>query len=170
MTVRAVGQNEHSYVSTIALSTAAGMGTGYAMKYIYPVTKQENMYDKRALINYFRKITNKAKVKDLRENGIKSLAQDCFIKMIESKDKDAFTPKSLAKKVKALGGEESLAGKEFRAIIRNVNQQSDKMIKNAGIFHHIALKYQRPVIPFLIAGAGVGFLAGFTHNILRTDA
>ena len=44
------------------------------------------------------------------------------------------------------------------------------MLKRWNTAYRMMLKIKRPVIPFLVAGAGVGFLTGFTHNVLRTDA
>ena len=31
------------------------------------------------------------------------------------------------------------------------------------------LKFKRPAVPFLVAGAGVGFLTGFARNVLKDD-
>ncbi len=170
MTIRAVGQNENSHIGTIIASTSAGAGAGYALKYLYPVTKQENDFNRKVMINYCHKVTNKAKVKEFKDAGIKTSAQDCFVRMIESGDKEAFVPKKLAQKVKGLGGETSVAGKEFRGIIRTVNEASSQMFKRWGTAYHLMLKVKRPVVPFIVAGAGAGFLAGFTRNVLRTDA
>jgi hypothetical protein len=168
--ISAVGQDQNSQLSTIIKSTAIGTGTGYALKYLWPVTKQEDDFNRRVMINYCRKVTNKAKAEDLRANGIRSAAQDAFVKMIDSKDKNAFNSEGLAKRIQALGGEESLAGKEFRAIVRNVNEASSQMFKRWGTAYHIMLKVKRPSVPFLVAGAGVGFLTGFTRNVLKMDA
>ena len=90
MTVSAVGQNENSKLYTVVKTTAVGAALGYASKYMLPVTKQEDTISKRTMINYCRKVTNKAKVAEIKAEGVKSRAQDVFVKMIESKDKDAF--------------------------------------------------------------------------------
>ena len=169
MTVSAVGSHDNSKLNTIVKSTALGMAGGYALKYVYPIQKQENSINSRALINYCRKITNKAKVKEFLKEGVNSKAKDVFVKMIESNDKTAFNPSSLMKKVKSLGGEESLAGKEFRSIIRNVNEVSSDLSRIFAKGYDFALKYKRPAIPFLVVGAGLGFLAGFAHNVMKTD-
>ena len=106
---------------------------------------------------------------EARGNGVKSKAQDVFIKMIDSNDKDAFTSKSISAKVKALGGENSVAGKEFRGIIRNVDEMSKSLTRRFTTAYHVMLKIKRPAVPFLVAGAGVGFLTGFAHNVMKTD-
>ncbi len=170
MTVTAVGQNEHSYIGTVVTSTAVGAGVGYTAKYIYPITKQEDTFNRRVMINYCRKVTNKAKVQEFKEMPSRTPAQDTFVNMIEAKDENAFSKKYINDKVKTLGGEESAAAKEFRTIIKDVNNSSKEMIKRWAIGYHIMLKKIRPTVPFLVAGAGVGFLTGFMRNVLRTDA
>lgn len=170
MTVRPVGQNENSHINTIVASTVVGTGAGYALKYLYPITKQEDDFNSKIMTNYCHKITNRAKVREFNEMSSRTKAQDCFIKMIESRDKEAFQFDKLAKKVEGLGGESSAAGKEFRGIIRTVNEASAQMLKRWNTAYKMMLKIKRPVVPFLVAGAGAGFLAGFTHNVLRTDA
>lgn len=169
MTVSAVGQHDNSKLNTIVKSTAVGMAGGYALKYLYPIQKQENNISRRALINYCRKITNKAKVDEFIKSGVKTKAQDLFVKMIESKDKDIFTHKNITKKVGILGGENSAAGKEFRGIIRNVDEVSKNLSRRFATAYHVMLKIKRPAVPFLVAGAGIGFLTGFAHNVMKTD-
>lgn len=170
MTVSAVGQNDgSSRLNTIIKSTAAGTAAGYAMKYLWPVTEQENDISARTMINYCRKLTNKAKVQEINSLGVKTNAQDCFVKMIESGDKEAFTEKSLKAKVLKLGGEDSAQGKEFRGIIRNVNETASQMTKRWAVAYKIMLKRIRPTVPFLVAGAGIGFFTGFTHNVMKCD-
>jgi len=171
MTVRAVGQNDNSNsrLGVIVKSTAAGTAAGYAMKWLWPVQKQEDTINKRAMINYCRKITNKARVQEYKNLGVKTKAQDVFIKMIESDDKKAFSTESLAARVKSLGGEASVDGKEFRGIIRGVNESSKELIKRFAVSYNIMLKKIRPTVPFLVAGAGIGFFTGFTHNVMKCD-
>lgn len=169
MTVSAVGQNDNSRLYTVVKSTAIGAAAGYAAKYILPVTKQEDTVSRRTMINYCRKITNKARVAEINSARTKTKAQDVFVKMIESKDKDAFAPKSILAKVKALGGEDSAAGKEFRGIIRDVNDLSKNLTRRFAKSYHHMLKDIRPSAPFIVAGAGIGFFAGFAHNVMKTD-
>jgi LPS O-antigen subunit length determinant protein (WzzB/FepE family) len=170
MTVSAVGQNDgSSRLNTIIKSTAVGTVGGYAMKYLWPVTKQENDITPRTMIKYCRKLTNNAKVQEINSLGVKTKAQDYFVKMIESGDKEAFTEKSIKDRVKKMGGEDSAAGKEFRAIIRNVNETASQMTKRWAIAYKNMLKQIRPTVPFLVAGAGIGFFTGFTHNVMKCD-
>lgn len=183
MTVTRVGQqdNTSSRLSTIVKSTAAGTVAGYATKWIWPVMKQEDTIDKKAMFNYCRKVTNRAKAKEFAALADKSLAQDSFIEMANKgytnivKDdgrklkKSLFTADEIAKRVDALGGENSVAGKELKGIIRGVNEQSKQMMRRFSTSYGIMLKKIRQPIPFLVAGAGVGFFTGFTHNVMKTD-
>ena len=170
MSVSAVGQDGHSHIGTILASTSTGLATGYALKYLWPITKQEDDFNTKVMTNYCHKITNRTKVKELQEAGNLTKAQDCFVKMIESGDKEAFLAGNLNKKVASLGGESSKNRKEFRTIVRTVNETSAQMLKRWNVAYRMMLKLKRPVVPFLVAGAGVGFFAGFTRNVLRTDA
>lgn len=170
MTVNAVGQSDNSKLYTIIQTSAAGAVGGYASKYILPVTKQENTINTRTMFNYCRKITNKAKVADLNALGDKkTLAQDAFIKIAQSKKKDAFSFKNIQENVKALGGETSLAGKEFRSLVREVDSVSKNLTRKFAKAYNFMLKDIRPTAPFIVAGAGIGFFAGFAHNVFKTD-
>lgn len=169
MAISAVKQNTDSHLSTVVKSTALGAAGGYAFKYLWPVTKQEDSFNRKVMINYCHKITNKSKVQDFKEMPEITKAQDTFVKMIESKDKNAFTKNYINNRVRDLGGEDSAAAKEFRAIIRDVNSSSKELFKRWGIAYHMMIKYIRPAVPFLVAGAGVGFFAGVAHNVLKTD-
>ena len=171
MTVSAVGQRDHSHLNTIIRSTAVGTAAGYAAKYLWPVTEQEaTLSDKKGLLNYCRKYTNRAIAREYRGNKDITVAQDAFVKMVDANEKDAFKTEKLAQKVLALGGEDSKHGKEFRGIIRNVNESSNQAFRRWFIAYKHTLKKVRPVVPFLVTGAGIGFLTGFTHNVLKTDA
>ena len=170
MAIRSVdNSNSNSRLSTVVKSTAVGAATGYALKWLWPIQNQEDVVNRRAIVNYCRKITNKAKVQEFETLGVPTKAQDVFIKMIKSGVKEAFHQKSISAKIASLGGEGSVDGKEFRNIIRCVNEQSTQLIKRFGLVHKIALKYIRPSVPFLVAGAGVGFFTGFAHNVMHCD-
>ncbi len=172
MTVSAVGQNENSRLNTIVKATALGTAGGYALKYLWPVTSQENDFNRRTVINYCRKVTNKNCIAEFKKNKTLSSAQDMFVKLIEVEEKtnkNAFSFDDISEKVKVLGGEDSAAGKEFRNIIRYVNETSKNMTRKFATAYHLMLKLKRPAIPFLVAGAGIGFFTGFAHNVMKDD-
>ena len=170
MTVRAIGQDDRSSsLNTIIKSTAAGTVAGYAMKWIWPVTKQEDTFSRREILEFNRKAANRKKVDEIKAQGEKTNAQVVFVNMIDSEDKDAFKDTTINKKIKILGGEGSSDAKELRRLIKDVKESANKAARFDIIGRKIGLKYMRPVIPFLVAGAGVGFFGGFAHNVMKTD-
>ena len=183
MTIRAIGQNDgNTQLNTIVKSTAAGTAAGYAAKWIWPVMKQEDKLDKRALVNYCHKVTNKAKSYEFEKLAHKTKAQKEFMDMVKTGYENTtmrkgeipirltvFSKEGIAKRVAKLGGENSASGKELRSIIRNVNESSKQMLNRFATSYGIMLKKIRQPIPFLVAGAGVGFFTGFTHNVMKTD-
>lgn len=170
MTISAVGQDGNSKLYTVASATAVGIGAGVAAKYALPVTKQESILSTRSMLNYCRKMTNRNMAAEFSaKKGNISRAEDVFVKMIESKDRDAFNRDTVTSRVKALGGETSLQGKEFRAIIRNANESAKSMTRKFARAYNFMLKDIRPTAPFIVAGAGIGFLTGFMRNVMRND-
>lgn len=169
MTVSAVGKNENSSLGTVASSTALGAATGYSLKYLWPVSNQEIDISKKKFINLGRKIANEAQIDKIGELKERTPAQDCFIKMANSKDKKTFTFDNISKKVKALGGEDSAAGKELKGLIRDANNSAIKISRRLYGAYRIMLKNKRPAVPFLVAGAGAGFITGIIKNVMRND-
>ena len=173
MTVKAIGQNQDSCIYTIVKSTAVGTAGGYAMKYLWPIVKQEETISKRDWVNFSRKQANAEKVKMFQSYKKMTPAQDAFVKMIDadkgSKVKTSFSPDNISSIIKKLGGEDSVAGKELKAIIKTTNDAAHNLAKDLIINYRRTLKSKRPVIPFLVAGAGIGFIAGFMHNVAKTD-
>lgn len=173
MTVSAVGKNDSSCLSTVAKSTAVGMAVGYSAKYFWPVNKQEIGNSQRKLIKLGQKIANEGKIEELTKLSQRTLAQDAFIKIVESDKnvvpKRAFSMSNLEKTVESLGGKDSVNGKQFRAILKDVNSQAHQIAKRLNAAYGIILKYKRPAIPFLVAGAGTGFIAGIMKNIVKND-
>lgn len=173
MTVRSVAQNQDSCIYTIVKSTAIGTTAGYAMKYMWPIVKQEDNINKKAWINFSRKQVNAEKAERFLSYRKMTEAQDAFVKMVEadkgSKVKKAFLSQNVKEIANKLGGGKSDAGKEFLAIIKTANDSAHNLAKNMIVGYRRALKYKRPVIPFLIAGGAIGFISGFMHNVAKTD-
>lgn len=85
---------------------------------------------------------------------------------------NCFVSENIDRIVKTLGGNDSVAGKEFRQIIKDVNKEASKVSRAflKGVHKH--LKAIRYTAPLLITGAAAGFAAGFLHNYLshKTEA
>lgn len=175
MTVSAVGKNDNSCLNTVAKTTALGAGAGYSMKYLWKVNDQEFGISLRRFINMGRKVANDSKLDSLPVKAERTPAQDCFVKLIESDkaaksgEKKAFTYENITKKVKELGGEDSAAGKELRGIIRDVNSSARQVSRRLCGAYKMMLKNKRPAIPFLVAGAGAGFMTGIIRNVMKND-
>jgi hypothetical protein len=110
---------------------------------------------------------------EAREKAIQEIKETIGIDGSE-RDKDALMAnKDVRRAIRLanakMGGEDSVAGKEFRAIIRNVNETASQMTKRWAVAYKIMLKKIRPTVPFLVAGAGIGFFTGFTHNVMKCD-
>lgn len=85
-----------------------------------------------------------------------------------SKLTNVFATENIASIVKNLGGEDSVAGKEFRRIIKEVDQDASKVSRKILKACHNTLKENRYTAPLVIAGAAAGFGAAFIHNVLST--
>lgn len=168
MTVKAVGTND-SNLNTVVKSTATGAAIGYSLKYLWPINSQEADVSPRRFINLGRKISNSAKLDKLKTMSERTPAQDVFMKMAKSKDKKVFSFSNIAKEVERLGGKDSAAGKELRSIIKDVNSSANQMYKRLHSAYCMMIKNKRPAVPFLVAGAGAGFITGIIKNVMRND-
>ncbi len=175
MTVRAVETYNHdrSAFPIVLGGIAAGTGAGYALKYILPVTENENNFSKRAIINSSRKIANQNMVNDIQAAAKASsspltLAQDTFVKMIENKGgNEGFKAKNITTKIKELNKKVPGAGKEYENIVSTVNEvartKSERLIKACKLM----VKSERPLAGFLVPGAILGLLGGAFVNAFR---
>lgn len=169
MTVNAVGQNTNSSLNTVVKYTAVGTAAGYSLKYLWPVIDEENNISKRKFLNLSRKIVNGEKIAEFSALPQRTPAKDCFISMAESKDKETFSHSNIEKKIKLLGGKDSAAGKELKTIIKDADIVAKQVARRVIGAYNIALRMKRPLAPFIVTGAGAGFLAGFMHNFIKND-
>ncbi|MBR5555087.1 hypothetical protein IKU74_03635 [bacterium] len=110
--------------------------------------------------------------KNIDLNGVinalgKDTAEAKEVKRI-SKLTNVFASENIAHVVKSLGGEESNAGKEFRRIIKEVDQDASKVSRKLLQACHKVMKEKRYTAPLIIAGAAAGFATAFVHNVLST--
>src|SRR5574344_555731 len=124
MAIQAIQTNDNnSSLATVVKASAVGALTGYATKYVLPITNQEK---DATYINELKRI--RAYSKDVKAeiiNEIKTLtnrskAQDEFLKFIDA-DKKAYK-----EKIKALGGIDSADAIEFKNIITKINDAASK--------------------------------------------
>lgn len=169
MTVKAVqnDNNRGGVFSSVLKATVTGGATGYIAKQVIPLTTEElKDIPYRAIVNAARKDTNKNMVAKLKGLDERNLAHDTFIKMIDEKnfknvDKIA---ESLAQSTEKNAAE---IAKEFKGIVKTVNEQSRKVAKNiTGSFHQM-IKCKRPTAAFVVPGAIVGFVSGAIYNAFK---
>ncbi len=86
--------------------------------------------------------------------------------------KNCFVSDNIKSIVKKLGGEASDAGKEFRQIIKEVDQNASKTSRAILRGVHKHLKDIRYTAPLLLTGAAAGFAGAFIKNYLshKTEA
>lgn len=85
---------------------------------------------------------------------------------------NCFADYNITRIINKLGGNESYAGKEFRRIIDEVDQQSSYVARKLLKATHHIVKTKRYTAPLVATGATAGFAAAFIHNILshKTEA
>ena len=120
----------------------------------------------KKILGFSRKAANKRAMNKFAKAPSLSPAQDEFVKLATSVDKEAFAKTKVANIIKKLGETD---GAELSKIIKNVNDEAVKGAKIRTVFERFKVKNRREVIPFLLAGAGLGFLFGVTRNVFRTD-
>ena len=79
--------------------------------------------------------------------------------------KNCFADYNINQIVNKLGGDASQAGKEFRRIVSEVDQQSSYIARKMIRSMHKLIKDKRYTMPLVAAGATAGFAAAFIHNI-----
>ncbi|MBP3924426.1 hypothetical protein J6E39_04210 [bacterium] len=171
MTIEAIhSSNDNGMLSTVVKASSIGAGLGYLAKYTVPVHADE----KDARYHQVMKITRveSAKIKadaieDIRNVKNKSLAQDTFIKMIDNKEK--ITSENINKKIKKLGGENSVDAIEFKNIISGINESAADLTRRCKRIYSGIIKKSRPASPFIAAGALSGLFIGIAHNVLKTN-
>ena len=171
MTVTAVQNdgNRRGVFSSVLKATVAGGVTGYIAKQVIPLTTEElKDIPYRAIINSARKDTNKNMVSKLKSLPAedRTLAHDAFIKMID--EKKLKKANSIADDLLKSGKENAAnLAKEFKVIVKTVDEQSKAMAKNiTGSFHKM-IKCKRPTAAFVVPGAIIGFVSGAIYHAFK---
>lgn len=171
MTIEAIhSNNDNGMLSTVVKASSIGAGLGYMAKYTLPVQSEE----KDARYMQVQKIARaeSAKIKAdtiqaIRDVKNKSLAQDTFIKMLDNNEKINST--NIRKKIKKLGGANSVDAIEFKNIISGINESAADLTRRCKRIYNGVIKRSRPTSPFIAAGALSGLFIGIAHNVLKTN-
>lgn len=155
-----------SYFNAIAV----GALSGYALKYLCPITKQEKEGDYKPSLQELRKQTREAKlaeVKAIKNAKEKAFGTDAFVKLAgkktfaEMKTEFNSLPKPEQKAVLALLN-------QVNAKAREITKASREFAQNLS---SAWLKHIRPTGPFVGAGVGVALIGALIYNVIqRTSA
>ena len=175
MKTHAIHSNENTF-PTIMKASAVGGLTGYAAKYMLPLTSDEMDDEFKGAIDLIKEHSKKAKAKSitaLRKIPDETPAQDTFIKMIDVENEAGVSKIGRAFKMKKVFEEAKLSDADkiqLRSIITNVNEKAGDMFRRCASAYEGAVKKTRHTGAFVAAGVAAGFLVGLAHNILKTDA
>lgn len=163
--------------ATILKAAAIGGVAGYLGKSWYPLTSDEMDAEFKGAMDIIKKESKKAKhkaIEDIRKIPQKTLAQDTFIKIVDSNQAlRKSNPKAniqantfkLLKKAK-LSDTDKI---QFNNIVSSVqNRAHDFKAKCSKAFIGVT-KAKRSTAWFVAAGAVVGFIGGIAHNVLKSD-
>lgn len=162
MSVNVVRRNDEPHTSYLK-SAALGALTGYALKYMLPLTPQEK---DDTYVNSLKELRDKAKnirlaeIEAIRKKESKSEAEKVFLKIYD------------AKKLKNIGDQnlsENLLSKviEIRA---KVNKDALRALDHGKKTLEALTKSIRPTSVFVPIGAAIGILAAFGNNILYSTS
>lgn len=163
---------------TIAKGSVGGGIIGYAAKHMLPLSENEMGEDFKGVVAVIREQSNKAKasaIETIRNIKDKTLAQDTFIKMVDSEStnsaiKDAkiakaFSMRKVAKDANLAAGDMI----ELRGIIAGVNKKAGNMYKQCIKGYESAVKNRRVTPIYIAAGAVLGFFTGLGQSIFRSS-
>ncbi len=163
--------------STIVKATAIGGAAGYLGKLWYPLTTDEMDEEFKGAMEIIKKESKKAKhkaIEDIRKIPQKTLAQDTFIKIVDSNNAlKAANPKAdttkntfrILKKAH-LNEADSI---QFKNIVSAVQARAHHFNKVCSKAYKNVIRDKRSTPWFIAAGAVVGFIGGVGHNILKSD-
>lgn len=170
-------ESNQSNLNTIVKATAIGGAAGYLGKLWYPLTSDEMDDEFKGAMEIIKKESKKAKhkaIEDIRKIPQKTLAQDTFIKIVDSNmalkhaDKKADLVGNTFKILKnaKLSDTDKI---QFKNIVSAVQNRSHKFYNKCSKAFVDVTKAKRSTPWFMAAGAVVGFVAGLGHNILKSD-
>lgn len=156
----------------IAKGSIGGGIIGYAAKHMLPLSESEMGEEFQGAMAIIREQSNKAKasaINTIRNIKDKTLAQDTFIKMIDSEVAQNSNKVASMKKVATNANLSAGDMTELRGIIASVNKKAADMCKRCAKGFESATKDRRVTPIYVAAGAVVGFFAGLGQSIFRSS-
>lgn len=148
--------NKMSYVK----SSAIGALAGYSLKYLIPVTDQEQDENYNESLNELSLKVQKiksAEIESIKNSSAKTEATDTFTRMYDSK---TLTPSNIRKLNSSLRY-------ALMYIIKSLNIQARENFKNGKKNLDAITKNIRPTGVFVGTGVVIGFMTAFFTNVIR---
>ena len=176
--INSVNSN-HSRTCLVPVTEGAlvGAGVGMALKYGYPLNKEEK--STKEYLSVMGDINKKksaysawtqSMIEEINNKKVKSPAEDVFVKMYDGMKYD--TP--VYGEGRVMNAVRSLKDKpdalvELKHLFKNARLQADEIAKKHVEIYNLATKHIRPTGFFLIAGAITGAVVAMVHEVLRTE-
>lgn len=163
MTVSAVQQkdsNNNDAIKNYAKSIAVGSLCGYALKWVFPLTKQEKDDSYKAEIAKIRKEAWQARTDEIeliRKSKNNIPEADEFIKMY---DRNQLIYSNI-KKLKDSSSEKMIL------LLNRINEAALQVKKTGRRKLELGLKDIRPTEAFILMGAFAGFLVKLIYNLFK---
>lgn len=171
MEVNVVHKTEYK-PKTVSYFNALAIGalSGYALKYLCPVTKHEKEGGYKPSISDIQKQAREAKlaeIETIRKADKKAAGADVFLKLVDEKD--------FATRKKTFSELEKPVKEQVLGFMRQVNKKSREVNKTcrelSQEFSTAWLKHIRPTGAFVLTGVGVALIGSLIYNVIqRTSA
>ena len=176
--INSVNSNHRTCLIPAAEGALVGAGVGMALKYGYPLNKEEkNTKEYLSVMNDIesKKTTYSAwthsMLDDINSKKEKSLAEDVFVKTYDGLkygDK-IYGEGRIMNAFHSLKKEKPEVTVELKRLFLNARLQAEKVAKKHVEIYNLATKHIRPTGFFLTAGAITGAVVAIVHEILKTD-
>ena len=149
-------QRPASYLSAGAI----GALSGYSLKYILPIRKQERDDRFRFLIVDMQnkaRVDRLAEIEAIRKAEKQAPSADVFLKMVDDNQLKESTIKNLDVDVQ----------KQVMLLLAQVNDKARAAREVGRLMVNATIKDIRPTGAFVAAGAGVAIIGALVHNIIQ---
>lgn len=176
--VNSVNSNHRTCLIPVAQGALVGAGVGMALKYGYPLNKEEK--STKEYLSVMNDIESKkttysawthSMLDEINNKKEKSLAEDVFVKTYDGLKygDNIYGEGRLIKAFRSLKGEKPEVTVELKRLFQSAKQQADKIAKKHVEIYNLATKHIRPTGFFLTAGAITGAVVAMVHEILKTE-
>ena len=175
--VSSVNSNNRTCLIPVAQGALIGGATGLALKYAYPLNKEEKatkeylsvMADIDAKKTSYSPWTHSL-LDEINSKKVKSLAEDVFVKTYDGlKYGEKVGQKRVLDAFHTIQEQKPDEVKELKRLFLTARLQAEKVAKKHVEIYNLATKHIRPTGFFVTAGAVTGAVVAMAREILRTD-